>query len=191
MITDQSRVVPPHTRTIVELGSGDCRMLEMLAEKDPQTVYIGIELDREQCHQAKSRINLQNLFIIEGSFEVLIPRLPDESIDGFIAVLPDPAFIEEKKEEKWRPLYKAIFAKLKKPGAFRLVTEITDEILQPVSNENFDRWLIWLVSSFRSLGFRIAGMSEGSPIEYSSRCLDQFRGDPTRIRIATIDFVKE
>ncbi|HVX03234.1 MAG TPA: methyltransferase domain-containing protein [Nitrososphaera sp.] len=185
-------IVPPHTRTIVELGSGDCRLLEALAEKDPQTVYIGIELDAEQCKQAKSRVSrLQNAFVMQGSFEEIIPRLPDCSVDGFIAVLPDPAFIDEKKEEKWKPLYLAVYAKLKKPGAFRLVAEVTDELLQPVSNEAFDRWSIWLVSAFRSAGFKVAAMTEGSPAEYSSRCLDQFRGDPERIRMATLDLVKE
>ncbi|HEX6562207.1 MAG TPA: methyltransferase domain-containing protein [Nitrososphaera sp.] len=190
-MSEEPSLVPPHTRTIVELGSGDCRLLEALAEKDPQTVYIGIEIDGEQCLQAKSRISLQNVFVMQGSFEEIIPRLPDDSVDGFIAVLPDPAFIDEKKEEKWKPLYRAAYAKLKKPGAFRLVAEITDELLQPVSNEAFDRWSIWLVSAFRSVGFKVAGMTEGSPVEYSSRCLDQFRGDPERIRMATLDFVKE
>jgi hypothetical protein len=34
-------------------------------------------------------------------------------------------------------------------------------------------------------------MREGSPEEYSTRCLDQFRGDPERIRITTVDFAKE
>lgn len=184
-------LVPPHTRTIVELGSGDCRLLEALAEKDPQTVYIGIDLDGEQCQLAKSRIRLQNVFVIRGSFEEIVPRLPDGSVDGFIAVLPDPAFIDEKKEEKWKPLYRAVYAKLKRPGALRLVAEITDDLLQPVSNEAFDRWSVWLVSAFRSAGFKVAGMAEGSPAEYSSRCLDQFRGDPERIRMATLDFVKE
>ncbi|AIC17014.1 methyltransferase domain-containing protein [Nitrososphaera viennensis] len=190
-MSEEPSLVPPHTRTIVELGSGDCRLLEALAEKDPETVYIGIELDGEQCRQAKSRINLQNVFVMQGSFEDIVPRLPDDSVDGFIAVLPDPAFIDEKREDKWKPLYRAVYAKLKRPGAFRLVTEITDELLQPVSNEAFDRWSIWLVSAFHSVGFKVAGMTEGSPVEYSSRCIDQFRGDPERIRMATLDFVKE
>lgn len=190
-MSEEPALVPPHTRTIVELGSGDYALLEALAEKDPETIYLGIELDDKQCRQARSRIDLQNVFVLQGSFEEIVPRLPDESIDGFIAVLPDPAFIDEKKEEKWKPFYRHVYAKLKKPGAFRLVTEITDAILQPVSNEEYDRWSIWLVSAFRSIGFKVAGMIEGSPVEYSSRCLDQFRGDPERIRIATLDFVKE
>ncbi|WP_415282497.1 hypothetical protein [Candidatus Nitrososphaera sp. FF02] len=183
-------IVPPHTRTIVELGSGDGRVLHALAQKDPQTVYIGIEVDAGQCRQAKALDYLQNLFITQGSFEDLVAKMPNGSIDGFIAVLPDPSYIDEKKEEQWRPFYKIVYAKLKSPGAFRLVTEITDELLQPVGRDEFDRWTVWLLETFRSLGFQVAEVTEGSPEEYSSRCLDQFRGDPERIKMLTVDFVK-
>lgn len=183
-------VVPPHTRTIVELGMGDGRVLAALAESDPETIFVGIELDREQCDRARAKIRLQNVFVMQGSFADLVPRFPDESVDGFIAILPDQSFIDQKKEEAWRPFYVAVYAKLKRPGAFRLVTEIIDELLQPVDQDTFDLWAVWLAETFRSIGFKIADMREGSPSEYSSRCLDQFRGDPERIRMVTIDFVK-
>ena len=183
-------IVPPHTRTIVELGMGDGRVLGALAARDPETVYIGIEIDKKSCQEAKALIHLQNAFVVEGSFADIVPRFPDESVDGFIAILPDPAFIDEKKEESWKPFYRQIYAKLKRPGAFRLVTEITDELLQPVGNDAFDRWSIWLTSTFRSIGFATADIKEGSPEGYSSRCLDQFRGDRERIRMLTVDFAK-
>lgn len=183
-------LVFPHTRTIVELGMGDGRLIESLASGDPQTVYIGIELDGEQCAQARARINLQNVFVVHGSFEEIVARFPDGSVDGFIAVLPDPVFIDEKKEDRWRPFYATLYRKLKKPGAFRLVTEMTDELLQPVGKDAYDRWTVWLAETFRSMGFKVAGLSEGSPEGYSSRCLDQFLGDPERIRMATLDLAK-
>ena len=46
-------------------------------------------------------MRLQNVFVVQGSFEDIVARFPDNSIDGFIAVLPDPAFIDEKREEQW------------------------------------------------------------------------------------------
>jgi hypothetical protein len=49
---------------------------------------------------------------------------------------------------------------------------------------------VWLLETFRSLGFQVAEVTEGSPEEYSSRCLDQFRGDPERIKMLTVDFAK-
>lgn len=183
-------VVQPHTRTIVELGMGAGRVLAALAENDPETIYIGIELDGEQCDSARAQISLQNVFVMRGSFADIVPRFPNESVDGFIAILPDPSFIDQNKEEQWRPFYKDVYAKLKRPGAFRLVTEITDELLQPVGQDAFDLWTVWLAETFRSVGFSVADMREGSPPEYSSRCLDQFRGDSERIRMVTIDFVK-
>jgi tRNA G46 methylase TrmB len=186
----EQTLVPPHARTIVELGMGDGRLIESLARADPQTVYIGIELDGKQCEQARSRAKLQNVFVVQGSFEDIVARFPDGSIDGFIAVLPDPAFIDEKREEQWRPFYRTLHKKLKAPGAFRLVTELTDELLQPVSKDAFDLWTVWLAETFRSLGFKVADIYEGAPPEYSSRCLDQFRGDPERIRMATLDLAK-
>ena len=189
-MSSEPSIVPPHTRTIVELGMGDGQLIESLAKGDPETIYVGVELDTQQCAQAKSRMRLQNVFVVQGSFEDIVARFPDNSIDGFIAVLPDPAFIDEKREEQWRPFYRAVHAKLKKPGAFRLVTEITDELLQPVSNGAFDRWTVWLVETFKSLGFEVADLYEGPPPEYSSRCLDQFRGDPERIRMMTLELAK-
>jgi tRNA G46 methylase TrmB len=186
----EASIAPPHTRTIVELGMGDGRVLAALAEKDPETVYMGIELDKEQCDQARAQISLQNVFVLQGSFAEIVPRFPDCSVDGFIAILPDPSFIDQKKEEQWRPFYQVVYSKLKSPGAFRLVTEMTDELLQPVSQDAFDLWTVWLAEAFRSIGFAVTDMREGAPAEYSSRCLDQFRGDPERIRIITIDLVK-
>ncbi len=183
-------IVSPHARTIVELGMGDGRVLSALAQSDPGTVYIGIELDREQCDRTRAQIHLQNVFVMQGSFSDIVPRFPDESVDGFIAILPDQSFIDQEKEEQWGQFYRAVHAKLKRPGAFRLVTEITDELLQPVGQDAFDLWTVWLAETFRSIGFQVADMREGSPAEYSSRCLDQFRGDPERIRMVTIDLVK-
>ncbi len=177
-------------RLIVELGTGDGTLLETLAKQDCNSIYIGIELNREQCMQARSRIILSNVIIVNKSFEDLVPTFQDESIDQFIAVLPDPAFIDEKKEEQWKPLYKTLYYKLKKQGCFRLVTELTDELLQPVSDDRYSAWADWLKSCFISLGFTLAYQQEGAPRQYLSRCIKQFEADPQRIRMITLDLLK-
>ena len=87
-------------RLIVELGMGDGTLLETLAKQDCNSIYIGIELNNEQCMQARSRIILSNVIIANKSFEDLVPTFQDESIDQFIAVLPDPLFIDEKREQQ-------------------------------------------------------------------------------------------
>jgi tRNA G46 methylase TrmB len=179
-----------YPRLVVELGMGDGTLLEILAKRDGNSIYVGIEVDSEQCKQARSRIGLSNAIIVNSPFEDLVPRFQDESVDQFIAVLPDPAFIDEKKEEQWKPLYKTLYYKLKKQGCFRLVTELTDELLQPVSDDRYSAWADWLRSCFISLGFTLAYQQEGAPRQYLSRCIKQFKADPQRIRMITLDLLK-
>jgi tRNA G46 methylase TrmB len=177
-------------RVVVELGMGDGRLLESLAKRDGSSLHIGIELDSDLCRQAKSRIVLANVKILSGSFEDIVLAFPDSSVDSFIAVLPDPGFIDEKKRTKWEPFYRTVYSKLKPGGTLELVTEITDELLQPVSDKQFDKWAAFLRTSFLSIGFVLAKEYEGAPASYSSRCLDQFRGDTERIRMATLELAK-
>jgi tRNA G46 methylase TrmB len=170
---------------------GDGTLLETLAKHDRNSIYIGIELNNEQCVQARSRITLSNIIILNRSFEELVPTFLDESIDQFIAVLPEPAFIDKKRQEQWKPLYKSVYYKLKKEGRLQLVTELTDDLLQPVSDDRYSAWADWLRSCFISLGFTLAGQQEGAPRQYVSRCIKQFSGDPKRIRMTTLDLVKQ
>jgi len=185
---DFAKLFSSYPKVTVELGMGDGRLVESLAKSGPG-LYVGIEISSEQCTQARSRISLDNVVIIDGSFEDVVPAFPDASVDRFIAVLPDPAYIDEKKQERWTPFYKTVHSKLKQNGTFQLVTEMTDELLQPVSDSDYQRWSGWLATSFSSIGFMV-DRHEGAPARYSSRCLGQFRGDPERIRIATLDMTK-
>ena len=179
-----------YPRVTVELGMGDSRLLEILAKSDASSLYVGIELDKEQCAQARARIALANVAIMSGSFEAIVPTFPDGSVDRFIAVLPDPEFIDEKRQDRWRPFYKTVHAKLKPSGTLQIVAEITDELLQPVDDEAYAKWVTWLESSLLSIGFTLKSRREGAPAQYSSRCLDQFRGDPERVRMATLELAK-
>jgi tRNA G46 methylase TrmB len=176
---------------VVELGMGDGRLLESLAKRNSNSLFIGIELDSNQYREAQSRISLSNVVIINSSFEDIVPRFLDESIDQFISVLPDPAFIDNTRQEHWRPFYTTVYFKLKKGGKLRLVTELTDELWQPVSNESYSKWADWLKCSFMSLGFTLSSQKEGAPRRYLSHCLRQFRGDPQRIRLITLDLLKQ
>jgi tRNA G46 methylase TrmB len=170
---------------------GDGILLETLAKHDDNSIYIGIERDNEQCRQARSRIALSNVIIMNSSFDDIVPTFLNESIDQFIVVLPDPAFIDEKREERWKPFYKSVYYKLKKQGSLVLVTELTDELLQPVSDDQYFAWADWLKSCFLSLGFTLANQHDGAPRQYLSRCIRQFRGDPERIRMITLNLLKQ
>ena len=180
-----------YQRVVVELGMGDGRLLEALARASSDSLFFGIEIDPAQCDAARYRTaQLQNVRVLEGSYEQLIIEFPNESVDEFIAILPDPAYIDEKKQEAWTDFYRRAYHKLKRGGRLRLVTELTDELLQPVSVEVCARWKKWLDKTFTSIGFSLEVAMDGAPAEYSTRCLDQFRGDPERIRIVTMDLAK-
>jgi len=179
-----------YPKVIVELGMDDGRLLESLAKSDVNSLYVGIEINKEQCAQARDRISFSNVAVMSGSFEDILPAFPDGSVDRFIAVLPDPAFIDEKKESMWKPFYKTVHTKLKLGGTFQLVAEVTNELLQPVGDEAYDLWATWLESSLLSIGFTLKSRQEGAPPQYSSRCLDQFREDPERIRMATLELTR-
>ena len=179
-----------YPRILVELGMGDGRLLERLAKADDRSLYIGIEIDETQCGQARARLSAENIMLLCGSFEDFVPTLPDCSVDMFIAVLPDPGFIDRGRYNIWKPFYANVLFKLKRGGTLQLVTELTDELLQPVNNDSYHEWTEWLTQTFASIGFTVAGLHDDAPPEYSSRCLEQFRGDTQRIRIVTMNLTK-
>jgi tRNA G46 methylase TrmB len=189
------------SKVIIEFGMDDGRLLKKLIEQDHDikldtntstVTYIGIEVDRKQFEAAESLMkNDKNVILLNSSFEEIIPMFPDGSIDQILDVLPDPAYIDRPNQASWQSFYKVVYAKLKPAGLLRLVTEITDDLLEPVSDEAYNKWVQWLSQMFRSLGFTIRDSMDGPPSEYSTRCLTQFRGDAERIRMVTLDLVKD
>ena len=175
---------------VVELGMGDGRLLKSLAEADPDSAYIGIEVDAGECKRANERSLPPNATIVCVRCEEAIMRLDNESVDRFIAVLPDPALIDTGKVGIWSEFYKQALGKLKRGGSFRIVTELTNDLLEPVGDSEYQQWAGRLGSIFREIGFEIRSSQGGAPAEYSTRSLDQFRGDPSRIRLLTLEMGK-
>ena len=180
------------SKVIVELGMGDGSLLKTMSENDHDnnSFYIGIELDKCQYEKAMSQIKLVNVKLLNGSFEDILPTFPDNSVYRVIAVLPDPKYIDQLKQHKWKFIYEIVYKKLKNSGTLELVTEITDDLLQEVSDQVYNKWIEWLKYTFQSMGFKRITSREGAPPEYSSRCIDQFRADPKRIRMVTLDLKK-
>lgn len=189
-------------KIIVELGMGDGRLLRKLLDVDKEAnrkdvrekrpMYIGIEIEKSNYDKAKSLLeNFANVKLINGSFEVLINGFSDCSIDEIISVLPDSEFIDIGRQDSWQKFYRVVNRKMSRHGSFRLVTELIDDLLQPVSDEAYNVWLHWIIDTFENLGFLLTQILEGSPDEYESECLERFKGDPERIRLATFDFIKK
>ncbi|HYX56482.1 MAG TPA: hypothetical protein VE818_10020 [Nitrososphaeraceae archaeon] len=180
------------SKVIVELGMGDGSLLKIMSENehDNNSFFIGIELDKCQYEKAMSQIKLVNVKLLNGSFEDILPTFPDNSVYRVISVLPDPKYIDQFKQQKWKFVYEIVYKKLRNHGTLELVTEITDDLLQEVSDQVYTRWVEWLAYTFQSMGFQIVTIREGAPEEYSSQCLDQFRADPKRIRMVTVNMKK-
>jgi phospholipid N-methyltransferase len=214
-----------YSKIILELGIDDGRLLEKLAkqDKDDNSIYIGIEIDKQNYEIAKSRIKLDNVVLLNGSFVDFIPAFPDNSLDRVIAVLPCPNFVDEDNQQDWEPFYKTVFLKMKIYGTFQLVTEmvvidkqkyeiaksriklednnnavlsgksfeeITDELLQPISDNEYNKWGEWLTTTFQSIGFELVDKKEDAPEEYQTRYIYRFKRNPKRIRIISLIFVK-
>ena len=189
------------SKVIVEFGMGDGRLLKKFVEKGSDIklktntaatpTYVGIELDRKQFEVAEGHLKPnENVILLNASFEEVLSMFPDGSIDQILDVLPDPAFIDKPNQNRWHPFYEIVYSKLKTGGLLRLVTEITNDLLEPVPDEVYDNWVSWLSGVFRSIGFTIRYCSDRAPQEYSTRCLTQFMGDPERIRMVTLDLLK-
>jgi phospholipid N-methyltransferase len=180
-------IISKYEKVIVELGSGDGRLLKKLVgdETSRNTLAIGIELDTSQYEKSCDLIEKNNMHFINNSFEVLLPDFPDESIDSIISVLPAPRYIDNDFQELWVPFYQIVLKKLKETGSLILVTELTDDLFQPVSPSDFVAWKYWLKSVFISIGFKLRTI-DGVPSNFSSQFLDQFKGDPERIKIVTL-----
>jgi tRNA G46 methylase TrmB len=188
------------SKVIVEFGMGDGRLLKKLVEKGSDIelktnittpTYVGIELDRKHFEVAEWHMKLdKNVILLNASFEEILPMFPDGSIDQILDVLPDPAYIDKPNQSRWQSFYKIVYSKLKTGGLLRLVTEITDDLLEPVPDEVYDNWVDWLSGIFRSIGFTIRDCRDRAPQEYSTPCLTQFKGDPERIRIVNMDLLK-
>lgn len=180
---------------------GNGRLLKKLLEVNRDTsqstinektpMYIGIEVNSSDYNKAKSLLQgFTNVTLINGSFEQLINDFSDHSIDEIISVLPDPDFIDVEKQDQWRKFYRVMNRKMSTHGRFRLVTELIDDLLQPVSEKIYNIWIYWIINTFEDVGFSLMRIVEGSPAEYESECLERFKGDPERIRLATFDFIK-
>ena len=186
-----------HSKIVVEIGSGDGRLLSNLANLyDRNKVFlIGIEIDNTQyinsCNKIKEEKS-KNIQFINEPFENVLAKFKDNSIDTIISVLPHPKYIDKNNQNIWIPIYKTILDKIKKCGDFILVTELIDELLQPVSTSNYTLWKKWLLETFNLIGFRISKViDDDAPLCFSSYYLDKFRKDTERIKIISILMTKK
>jgi tRNA G46 methylase TrmB len=182
--------IPKNKKLVVELGIGDGNLIKSLSEKNHDYYFIGIEIQEEYFNKAKYNIKSPNVMLLNFSYEDVLPLFEDESIYKIISVLPDPKYIDKHYREEWEIFYKIAYKKLLKKGLFILITEITDELFQPVSNNYFYKEVDNLKQIFQSIGFIVLNDFEGYQENYMTSLLQIFNGDPKRIRIINFEFTK-
>jgi tRNA G46 methylase TrmB len=182
--------IPKDKKLVLELGIGDGNLIKLLSEKNQDYYFIGIEKKESYFNKAKSSIKSKNVKILHTSFEAVLPLFEDSSIYKVISVLPDPKYIDKNYKSNWEILYKVIYKKLVRQGKLILITEITDELFQPVSNNEFYKEVEYLKQIFQSIGFIVLNVFEGYQENYITSFLQEFSGDPKRIRIINFEFTK-
>lgn len=184
--------LPKNKKIIVELGMGDGKLLNLLSNSKHNfdCYFIGIEKKEENFNIAKKNIKSPNVMLLNYSFETILPLFNDESIHKVILVLPDPKYIDKTYRYEWELFYKTIYKKLQKNGIFILITEITNELLEPVTDNYFYKEVNNLKQIFKSIGFILLKDFEGIQENYVSSYLQLFSGDPLRIRIINFEFIK-
>jgi tRNA G46 methylase TrmB len=182
--------IPKNKKLVLELGIGDGNLIKSLSEKNHGYYFIGIEIQEDYFIKAQYNIKSQNVMLLNCSFEDVLPLFEDESIYKIISVLPDPKYIDKNYRNEWEIFYKIVYKKLLKKGLFILITEITDELFQPVSNNYFYKEVDNLKQIFQSIGFNLLKNFEGYQENYMTSFLQTFNGDPKRIRIINFEFTK-
>ncbi len=191
---DNIKIFYNYDKTVIEIGSGDGRLLNNLANLyhvDDNVLLTGIEIDESQFRDSCAQTKRENVQFINDSFENVLADISDDTVDTIISVLPHPDYIDKSRQDKWKPVYKTILSKIKCCGHFILVTELTDELLEPVSASNYKVWKRWVIETFSLIGFDIVKTIDGPPLYFTSHYLDKFKNDPQRIKILTLIMTKK
>jgi hypothetical protein len=165
-------------------------MLTKLAKKNREqdVFFVGIELDSSLHQQSCAFLSNEasNIAFINGNFEEIIDDYNNDTVGMFISILPHPDYIGQEKEDQWISFYKMMLNKLKKYGEFLLITEYTNELLSPVTIEEFEKWKKWIILTFEHIGFKVNVVAYNPPLAISSYYLTQFKKDTDRIKILTL-----
>lgn len=153
-LINYKEIFPDSQSYFLEIGFGMGDVTHVIAEKNRQNAYIGIEVHSPGVGKLLSEIDkkgLSNLKAIEhDAVEVLKFMIPDNSLDGIHIFFPDPW---QKKKHYKRRLIQSDFTRLIttkiKPGGYLYAVsdweDYAEQILEVFSKEEmlenkYARW---------------------------------------------------
>ncbi|MFP4177874.1 MAG: tRNA (guanosine(46)-N7)-methyltransferase TrmB [Acholeplasmataceae bacterium] len=130
--TDITPVALPRNRRIaLEIGSGKGRFITDIAEDDPDSLYIALEVNMNVCYrivQKRDDKDLKNLIVILGDAKHLLEYFAEKTIDHIYLNFSDPW--PKKRHHKRRltaPSFLNVYRRiLKRSGTLSLRTDHRD-----------------------------------------------------------------
>ncbi|OHD56229.1 MAG: hypothetical protein A2Y33_00210 [Spirochaetes bacterium GWF1_51_8] len=168
-------------KVVIDMGCGHGDYMIEFAPRHPDTLFIGIELQRKRAHKAAHRLakrNIENFRMIVASGEDALSRMfPSNSADELHINFPEPWMRERYwKTRILRPAVLIHAARVLKPGGIlSFVTDIdiyaayASETMSrfPFFRNNYDRpYMVNIYEKFPTLFYR--KMSLVRPIHYVS-----------------------
>ncbi len=119
-------------KTILEIGIGNGDALVSIANNDPKSLYIGIEVHEPgvgRCLNEVNKLGLHNVRLIQhDAIEVLDNMIPSTSLDAVYLFFPDPW--HKKRHHKRRIVqqeFRDLLVRVLKPGGlFHAATDWQD-----------------------------------------------------------------
>jgi len=121
-------------RLEVEIGCGNGHFMVAHCRNHPSSLLIGIEIKKKRCLKALSKIHrhgLSNAFVVHGSAETVLERLPDGRADSFHLYFPDPwpkSRHRRRRFLRWENI-NLLQRKLKEGGFIFMATDYFDYYL--------------------------------------------------------------
>lgn len=133
----------------VEIGFGDGVNLYNMAVNNPEKNFLGIEAyTNGVCNLLKlcKVQSVKNLFIYLGDADVILDRIPEQFVDAFYILFPDPwpKLRQNKRRFLNNQRLGLLKSKLKNTGSIRFITDITNyfsnvlQILEEINCIIFD-----------------------------------------------------
>jgi tRNA (cmo5U34)-methyltransferase len=110
--------IPPGTRRILDLGSGDGRLLAFVRAAHPETEAVAVDFSPAMLEAVRARFaGDDRVRVVEHNMDSPLPALSSPGLEKFDAVISSFA-IHHLVHERKRALYAEIFAMLNFGGVF-------------------------------------------------------------------------